>query len=121
MIESNFIDEKTKRHYLIIVDLLMNLFMSGFTIDLVIVVDEENNEEKILKSNMQLSDFFNFDITRYCNFTLIIKRDDIEGYIDLKFDYRSPLDDTFVIDNYSINLVEIRNETQKFSNYLNKF
>jgi len=115
MIEINFTDEKTKRHYLIIVDLLMNLFMSGFTIDLI-------KNEKRLKSNIQLSDLFNFDIRPYCRFTLIIKENEEEiGYIDLEFDYGCLLNETFIINGYSSNLAEITNATDKFSNYLNNF
>ena len=57
MIEINFTDEKTKRHYLIIVDLLMNLFMSGFTIDL--IKNEKSNLSEITNATDKFSNYLN--------------------------------------------------------------
>lgn len=122
MLESNFIDEKTKRHYLLFVDLFMNLAMSGLTIDL-------SKDGEIIKENIQLSEFFNYDVrteffnyTKNCCLTLIINdTGETIGNIDLEFNYGTSLHETSIITSYSDNLIEIINVTDNLTNYLNKF
>lgn len=122
MLESNFIDEKTKRHYLLFVDLFMNLAMSGLTIDL-------SKDGEIIKENIQLSEFFNYDVrteffnyAKNCCLTLIINdTGETVGNIDLEFNYGTSLHETSIITSYSDNLIEIINVTDNLTNYLNKF
>lgn len=121
MLESNFIDEKTKRHYLLFVDLFMNLSMSGLTIDL-------SKDGEIIK-DIQLSEFFNYDIrteffnhSRNCCLTLIINdTGETIGNIDLEFNYGTSLHETSIITSYSNSLIEIIKITDNLTNHLNKF
>ena len=112
-----FFDEKTKRFYLIFVDLFMNISMNGFTMDLY-----ENNE--ILKPNLQLSEFFNIHSPSkpYSFYTLILRNGEKEaGFIDLELDYRCLLHETLMIHIYSSNISKIVELTQEFINKLNNF
>ena len=115
--ETNFIDEKTKRFYLIFVDLFMNLSMNGFTIDLY-----EN--EEMLQSNFQLSDFFNihFHNKPRSVYRLLLQHGGIDaGIIDIELDYQRLLHETFMIHMYSKNISKIVAATQNFIKYLNNF
>ena len=115
--ETNFIDEKTKRFYLIFVDLFMNLSMNGFTIDLY-----ENGE--MLQSNLQLSDFFNihFHNKPRSVYRLLLQHGGIDaGIIDIELDYQRQLHETFIIQMYSKNISKIVAATQNFIKYLNNF
>ena len=115
--ETNFIDEKTKRFYLIFVDLFMNLSMNGFTIDLY-----EN--EEMLQSNLQLSDFFNihFHNKPRSVYRLLLQHGGIDaGIIDIELDYQRQLHETFIIQMYSKNISKIVAATQNFIKYLNNF
>ena len=115
--EKKFIDEKTKRFYLIFVDLFMNISMNGFTIDLY-----ENKE--MLKQNLQLSDFFNIHSPNkvYSFYHLVLWNGEKEvGFIDLELDYRCLLHETLMIHIYSSNISKIVELTQKFIKKLNTF
>lgn len=115
--ETNIIDEKTKRFYLIFVDLFMNLSMNGFTIDLY-----EN--EEMLQSNFQLSDFFNihFHNKPRSVYRLLLQHGGIDaGIIDIELDYQRLLHETFMIQMYSKNISKIVATTQNFIKYLNNF
>ncbi|MCX8680287.1 hypothetical protein J3U22_11765 [Gilliamella sp. B2865] len=115
--ETNIIDEKTKRFYLIFVDLFMNLSMNGFTIDLY-----EN--EEMLQSNFQLSDFFNihFHNKPRSVYRLLLQHGGIDaGIIDIELDYQRLLHETFMIQMYSKNISKIVAATQNFIKYLNNF
>lgn len=115
--ETNIIDEKTKRFYLIFVDLFMNLSMNGFTIDLY-----EN--EEMLQSNLQLSDFFNihFHNKPRSVYRLLLQHGGIDaGIIDIELDYQRQLHETFIIQMYSKNISKIVAATQNFIKYLNNF
>lgn len=115
--ETNIIDEKTKRFYLIFVDLFMNLSMNGFTIDLY-----EN--EEMLQSNFQLSDFFNihFHNKPRSVYRLLLQHGGIDaGIIDIELDYQRLLHETFIIQMYSKNISKIVAATQNFIKYLNNF
>ncbi|MCX8589122.1 MULTISPECIES: hypothetical protein [unclassified Gilliamella] len=117
--ETNFIDEKTKRFYLIFVDLFMNLSMNGFTIDLY-----ENEEMLQSHLHLQLSDFFNihFHNKPRSVYRLLLQHGGIDaGIIDIELDYQRQLHETFMIQMYSKNISNIVNATQKFINYLNNF
>lgn len=115
--ETNIIDEKTKRFYLIFVDLFMNLSMNGFTIDLY-----EN--EEMLQSHLQLSDFFNihFHNKPRSVYRLLLQHGGIDaGIIDIELDYQRLLHETFMIQMYSKNISKIVAATQNFIKYLNNF
>lgn len=115
--EKKFIDEKTKRFYLIFVDLFMNISMNGFTIDLY-----ENKE--MLKQNLQLSDFFNIHSPNkvYSFYHLVLWNGEKEvGFIDLEFDYQCQFHEEFIFHIYFDGFYKIVESTQNFIKKLNTF